>query len=63
MAVQKNRVSKAKKRMRRSHQALNKPALVHCPNCGELTLQHRACSSCGYYNGKLVKSVEKKEVE
>jgi len=54
MAVQKNKVSKSKKRMRRSHNALSKPAMIVCPNCGELTLQHRACSSCGFYKGQEV---------
>ena len=48
-----------KKRVRRSHLALNVPGMITCPNCGELTLAHRACRSCGFYKG--VQVVAKKE--
>ena len=54
MAVPFRRVSKMKKRMRRSHLALNVPGMITCPNCGELTLAHRVCSNWGYYKGKKV---------
>ena len=50
MAVPKRRVSKMKKGLRRSHLALNVPGMVTCSNCGELTLSHRVCPSCGFYN-------------
>lgn len=63
MAVPFRRVSKMKKRMRRSHQALNVPGMITCPNCGELTLAHRVCGNCGTYKGKQVVSVQKQEVE
>lgn len=43
------RVSKTKKRQRNSHSALTVPGMIVCPNCGELTLSHRACANCGYY--------------
>jgi large subunit ribosomal protein L32 len=53
-----------KKRMRRSHLALNVPGMIVCPNCGELTLAHRACSNCGFYKGKQVLTIkDKKESE
>ena len=54
MAVPFRRVSKMKKGMRRSHQALSVPGMITCPNCGELTLAHRVGSNCGYYKGKPV---------
>ena len=54
MAVPFRRTSKAKKAMRRSHQALNVPNMVVCSNCGEYTLSHKVCPNCGYYKGKLV---------
>lgn len=54
MAVPFRRTSKAKKGMRRSHQAINVPGMVVCPNCGELTLSHRVCDNCGFYKGKQV---------
>ncbi|MGM9970443.1 MAG: 50S ribosomal protein L32 [Anaeroplasma sp.] len=54
MAVPFRRVSKMKKRMRRSHLALNVPGMITCPSCGELTLAHRVCANCGCYKGKQV---------
>ena len=54
MAVPFRRTSKMKKRVRRSHLALNVPGMITCPNCGELTLAHRVCSNCGFYKGKQV---------
>jgi len=55
------RISKTKKRMRRSHQALSVPGMITCPNCGELTLAHRACRACGYYKGVQVVAVKENE--
>ncbi len=61
MAVPFRRVSKTKKRMRRSHLALSVPGMITCPNCGELTLAHRVCQNCGFYKGvQVVKSKEEK---
>ena len=57
------RISKTKKRMRRSHQALTAPTMVTCPNCGELTLAHRVCRNCGYYKGKEVVAVKEEKSE
>lgn len=55
------RISKTKKRMRRSHQALTAPTMITCPNCGELTLAHRVCRSCGFYKGVQVVAVKEKK--
>jgi large subunit ribosomal protein L32 len=44
--------------MRRAHDALRAPNLSSCPDCGEPRLPHRACSSCGRYNGRQVFQVE-----
>ena len=55
MAVPKRRVSKARRDKRRSNVwKMEAPALVKCPKCGEYKRDHRVCSACGYYNGKLV---------
>jgi large subunit ribosomal protein L32 len=54
MAVPKRRKSKSKTRMGRSHDAIGKPNLVPCKNCGAFILPHRVCPSCGFYDGKLV---------
>ena len=32
-----------------------------CPHCHEPVLPHRACKNCGYYDGKQVIDVSKKE--
>jgi len=57
-AVPFHRVSKTRKRMRRSHNALEMPGVTKCPNCGEVIKPHRVCKKCGYYKGKEVVSVK-----
>ena len=57
------RISKTRKRQRRSHFKLDNPSMMVCPNCGEYKLAHTVCSSCGYYDGKLVKEIKVKEEE
>ncbi|WKZ57337.1 MAG: 50S ribosomal protein L32 [Bdellovibrionota bacterium] len=53
----KKRTSKSRRDMRRSHDALAPSHPVVCSNCGEVTLRHRACPSCGMYRGRqIVKS-------
>ena len=49
MAVPFRKVSKTRKRMRRSHNALTIASVVKCPNCGEMIKPHRVCKNCGYY--------------
>ena len=67
MAVPQRRISKTRKRMRRTHFKLEVEGLITCPNCGEMIKAHHVCPKCGYYagkvqylNGELVKE-EKKE--
>jgi len=42
--------------MRREHWFADmKPSQLNtCDHCGEPKLPHRACPSCGYYNGKSI---------
>lgn len=61
MAVPFRRVSKTKKRMRRTHFKLSVSGLVTCPNCGEMIVSHRICPKCGFYDGKQVVSKGKQE--
>ena len=62
MAVPKKRTSKARKHSRRSSVwKLALPGIVECPQCHEPKLAHRVCKSCGYYDGKQVVDMEKKE--
>lgn len=52
MAVPQRRISKTRKRMRRTHFKLEVSGLVTCPNCGEMIKAHHVCPKCGYYAGK-----------
>ena len=58
MAVPKKKVSKQRKRKRRTHHKAEVPTLVACPKCGDPKLPHRVCPSCGTYNGQQVVEVE-----
>ena len=53
MAVPQRRISKTRKRLRRTHFKLAVEGLVTCPNCGELIKAHHVCPKCGYYAGKV----------
>jgi large subunit ribosomal protein L32 len=48
----KRRMSKTRRDKRRTHYKAEAPALNKCANCGELKLNHTACPSCGYYDGR-----------
>ncbi len=61
MAVPFRRVSKTRKRMRRTHYKLEESQTTKCLNCGVIIKPHRVCSACGFYKGKLVISKEKKK--
>lgn len=60
-AVPFRKVSKTRKRFRRSHNAMELPGTTTCKNCGEVIKPHRVCPKCGSYKGKVV--VEPKEAE
>lgn len=53
MAVQKNRKTRSKRGMRRSHDALSKPTLSTDATTGEVHLRHHV-SPDGFYRGKQV---------
>jgi len=57
------RISKTRKRQRRSHFRLENPSMMVCPNCGEVKLAHVVCKECGYYDGKQVLEVKAKKAE
>ena len=54
MAVPQRRISKTRKRLRRTHFKLNVTGLVTCPHCGAMIKAHHVCPKCGYYAGKAV---------
>lgn len=62
MAVPQRRISKTRKRMRRTHFKLSPKGLVVCKHCGEMIQPHMVCPHCGYYNGKQIvgKKIETK---
>ena len=50
MATPKKKVSKSRRDMRRSHDALTPNAYQECPNFGELKRPHHVCPKCGSKN-------------
>jgi len=62
MAVQKSRKTPSRRGMRRSHDALRKPALSIDPTTGETHRRHHV-SADGYYRGKRVIDVVDEETE
>lgn len=59
MAVPKGKVSRQRRDKRRSSTwKLVAPNVIICPNCGAFCMPHRACKSCGKYNGRTVINVE-----
>ena len=55
------KVSKARKRKRRAHNALSRPNLVACPKCGVAKLPHASCENCGYVSGKVALATKEEE--
>ncbi len=60
-AVPARRVSKTRKNSRRANLKVKKTTTITCPNCGEVTVPHRACTNCGFYKGKEVVKINKDE--
>ncbi|MDG1279842.1 MAG: 50S ribosomal protein L32 [Pseudorhodobacter sp.] len=54
MAVPQNRVTKSRRNMRRSHDALVASNPAECANCGELKRPHHVCGACGHYDAREV---------
>ena len=56
----KHRISRARGRKRRSHQALRVPQLTPCSNCHTPKLPHRVCPNCGQYKKRDVVASEER---
>ena len=54
MAIPVRKISKQRKRKRRTHFKLAAPGLVICPICSKTTQSHIVCKFCGHYGGKKV---------
>lgn len=61
MALPKRRHSKTRGRKRRTHWKLAQLNLVPCPQCKQLKVSHQVCKVCGYYGGKQIIEIKKKE--
>jgi large subunit ribosomal protein L32 len=57
-AVPFRKVSKTRKRMRRTHYKLEANGMIKCPKCGADIRPHRACPDCGFYKGEKVVEIE-----
>lgn len=51
-AVPKTRISRRRKKNRRSQHTLEKKKWQECPKCGEAKLPHKACPNCGYHHAR-----------
>ena len=54
MALPKRRSSHSKVRTKRQQWRAAAITSTKCPNCAAVSLPHRACLACGYYNGRPV---------
>ena len=54
MALPKRRKSHAKVRTKRHQWKAKVLTLNACSHCGATSTPHRACTNCGYYNGRAV---------
>lgn len=54
MAVPQNKVTRARRNNRRSHDSLVADNPAECSNCGELKRPHHVCPSCGHYDDREV---------
>lgn len=57
MAHPKTRISKQRKRKRRTHYKIEAPNVVSCSNCGSPKLTHHICGDCGFYRGRPIVAV------
>ncbi|HUS58786.1 MAG TPA: 50S ribosomal protein L32 [Planctomycetota bacterium] len=58
MPLPKRRHSNTRTANRRAHDALKKPSLYSCKNCGEVKRPHTVCPNCGHYAGREVVKTE-----
>jgi len=63
-ALPKKKISHHRRGNRRSHQSLSARQRILCPQCGNPTLPHTTCPSCGTYKGaQILKTEEEKKKE
>jgi large subunit ribosomal protein L32 len=57
----KRKIAHARQGERRQHLKISASALMECPQCHNPKTPHRACPTCGYYNGRQAVVIETKE--
>ena len=57
----KKKTPSARQGERRQHLKLTAQALIACPQCQNPKAPHRACPTCGSYNGREVIAIETKD--
>jgi large subunit ribosomal protein L32 len=55
------KISRARTRCSRSHQALKPVNVASCPRCNSPKLPHAACDNCGYVRPGLSLKIEKEK--
>ena len=63
MATPKRKTSHARTAQRKAQwlSSLSAPSVTACLNCGETTLSHRACPSCGYYRKRKIVEIKEEK--
>ncbi len=61
MSNPKRRHSRERGRLRRTSYKIKNVNVNACPQCSGTKLPHRVCPHCGYYKGRPVIQIEKKE--
>lgn len=61
MANPTHRHTRTRRDKRRANWKGEAPALVACPECGEMKMPHRVCLSCGTYDKKKILEIVEKE--
>lgn len=61
MPLPKRRHSSSRQGKRRGEQKIKVPSISVCPNCKSTKLPHRVCGVCGYYKGRQVVEIKKKD--
>lgn len=57
----KKRHSRQRQGKRRASIRLASSHPIKCSNCGKTTLAHMVCKNCGFYDGKEIINMTKKE--
>jgi len=60
VALPKRKHSTARGRKRRTHWKVKATCFGVCPQCKQVKLAHKACVTCGYYDGRQVIEVKVK---